>query len=78
MVMPNKIKWNHSSLLKHSNISSYYSHLVRSLIHSFILIACSNARVMVTVLDDALPLSGPHAKVFNTECHPLGAWDIKS
>lgn len=28
--------------------------------------------------DDALPLDGPNAKVFNTECHPLGAWDITS
>jgi len=27
--------------------------------------------------DEALPLDGPGAKVFNTECHPLGAWDIQ-
>lgn len=33
-------------------------------------------RVAAVAIDDALPLSGPHAKVFNTECHPLGAWDI--
>jgi len=28
--------------------------------------------------DDAFPLDGPQAKVFNTECHALTAWDISS